>query len=170
MGKTNIILIGMAGVGKTTVGKALAKKRNKLFYDSDAIFESRFGSISDFFDRYGEAMFRVEEGKILYELSRKENAVIALGGGAVSSPAMNYMKSSGTLVLLNAETETIAKRLAGDETRPLLKGGDLKSRIETLKRERLPLYKKYADFVVFTDEKSTDEVVSEIVSECRDDK
>ncbi len=166
MGKTNIILIGMAGVGKTTVGKALAKNRNKLFYDSDAIFESRFGSISDFFDRYGEAMFRVEEGKILYELSRKENAVIALGGGAVSSPAMNYMKSSGTLVLLNAETETIAKRLTGDGSRPLLKGGDLKARIEALKTERAPLYKKYADFVVLTDEKSTDEIVSAIVSVC----
>lgn len=163
MEKTNIILIGAAGVGKTTVGRALAEKQNKLFYDSDAVFESRFGSISEFFDRYGEAMFRVEEGKILYELSKKENAVLGVGGGAVLSPAMSYLRQSGVIVLLTAETETIVARLKGDGSRPLLKG-DLKGRIETLKKERAPLYKKYADIVLATDNKSADETVAEIIA------
>ena len=164
MEKTNIILIGSAGVGKTTIGKTLADRQKKLFYDSDELFESRFGKISEFFERYGEAMFRVEEGEILYELSRKENAVIALGGGAVLSPAMSYIRERGIVVLLNAETETIAARLQGDTTRPLLRGGDLKSRIETQKRERAPLYKKYADIVLAADGKTADETASEIIA------
>ena len=160
---SNIILIGMPGSSKTSVGKALAQKTDRLFIDADKRFEEQFGAISDFFAACGEAMFRVEEGKILYELSRRENTVIACGGGAVLNPAMNYLKDSGTVVFLSATVDTLRKRLAGDSTRPLLKGGDLKSRLLELWNARKDLYKKYADITLPTDTLSIDETVSEIL-------
>ena len=160
----NLILIGMPGSSKSTVGKALATKKNMLFFDSDKRFEELYGNISRFFERCGEAMFRVEESRILYDFSKRENAVISCGGGAVLNPAMNYLKDSGTVVLLTASPDTIVSRLKGDTSRPLLRGVDQKAQIKKLLSERKELYKKYADIVVATDDLSVDETVEKILS------
>lgn len=164
MNKTNIVLIGMPGTSKSTCGKILAKKKNMLFYDSDGIFTEQFGSISAFFAAYGEDLFRVEEGKILYLLSAKKETVISCGGGAVLNPAcMNKLKESGTVVLLTANAETIEQRLKDDVSRPLLKG-NAKKNIEMLWSQRKPLYLKYADVAVPTDGLSPEEIADKISS------
>lgn len=150
MTKPNIILIGMAGTSKTTTGKALAEKRDAVFYDGDVCFNDLYGDIPTFFERYGEGAFRIEESKILYDLSRKSGAVIACGGGAVLSPSMRFLADSGIVVWLTATADTIFERLKSDESRPLLKGGG-KERIAALAKEREPLYKRYANATVATD-------------------
>lgn len=163
MAKNNIVLIGMMGTAKTTVGRELAAVSDRLFYDSDALFCERFGAVERFFDSYGEGMFRVEESKILYELSRKENAVIACGGGAVLNPAnMRLLKERGVIVLLTASDGVIFSRVKDDNSRPLLKGDALKN-IAKLQRERAPLYKRYADFSVCTDEFTPRQAAEEIL-------
>lgn len=147
----NIILIGMPGTYKSSAGKLAAKKADMLFYDSDALFTERFGSVSEFFARYGEDLFRIEEGKILYELSLKKGAVIATGGGAVLNPVcMGALKKSGTVIELTATDETLMQRLSEDKSRPLIKGDTQKS-IAALRLARADLYLRYADKRVCTD-------------------
>lgn len=162
--KNNIVLIGMAGTGKTASGRILAKKKNMLFYDSDEMFREQFGDISTFFDRYGEDLFRVEEGKILYLLSTKNDSVISCGGGAVLNPAcMSKLKERAKVIVLTAETETIVQRLKGDASRPLLKG-DVKKNIERLWQERKALYAKYADAALATDGLTAEETAEKLLS------
>lgn len=164
MQKSNIVLIGMMGTAKTSAGKAVARKKNMLFFDSDAMFEEKFGSISAFFDRYGEGMFRVEESKIIYELSRKENALISCGGGTVLNPAnMSALKRNAAVVLLTASNEVIYERVKNDSSRPLLMGDALKN-IAKLQQERAPLYKKYADYTVCTDTLSVEDIADRIIA------
>lgn len=161
----NIILIGMMGTAKTSVGKALAKRKGMLFLDSDDCFTERFGDVGAFFEAYGEGMFRIEESRILYEFSRKRDAVISCGGGAVLNPVnMRYLKSSGTVVLLTASDETIYERVKNDTARPLLKG-DVKKNIARLQTERAPVYLRYADVRVCTDGKTVDEIVDDVLAQ-----
>lgn len=147
MGKNNIILIGMPGAGKSTVGVVLAKKLGYAFVDSDLLIQSREGMLlHEIISEQGvEGFWSVEES--VNASIDADRTVIATGGSVVyGSHAMKHLKKIGTVVYLKLSCEEIADRL-----------GDLNERGVTLKEgqgllqlyeERIPLYEKYADLVI----------------------
>ncbi len=161
----HIILIGFMGSGKTTVGKRLSESLNIPFVDTDEEIEKTSNmKIADIFSKYGEVYFRdletKEVRKLLKDTKRK---VISVGGGlAVQERNQPYLKKMGTVIFLEAREENLIKRLTGDTTRPMLKGGDLKERIETLMKQRQEAYHRVADLHIKTDEKNIEEIVEEI--------
>lgn len=162
----NIILIGMSGVGKSTIGKALSESLNMGFYDTDIIIEETTKlSIEEIFDKYGEAFFREIESKIIKELSSKENQIISSGGGVVlNNNNIVLMKKKGILVLLDSSLENLIDNLMKSSTvRPLLKGKDsIYSKVKELYNTRKEIYNSSADFIVSVDDKSIEEIVYEI--------
>lgn len=170
----NIILIGYRGTGKTSVGKALAGKLGRTFYDADAYVEEKAGSsISDMVAREGWPFFRAKEKAAIAELSSSDGCVIAAGGGAVLDPEnVAVMKQSGTVVLLEADTKTIFERMRGDEKteqqRPSLTGKGPYEEIEEVLAYRRPFYEKAMDFSIDTTSKSIHEVMEEIIQKLQD--
>lgn len=137
----NIILIGMPGCGKSTVGARLAAEIHRPFIDIDEVIESRIQmSICEFFNKYGEPEFRKIESQILSECAKLSGQVIATGGGIVTVPPNLYlMKQNSTVVMLSRPIEELP--VAG---RPISMSCDLKR----LEKERLPLYDKWKDYIV----------------------
>ncbi|MDA8454390.1 shikimate kinase [Acidovorax sp. GBBC 3334] len=147
----SIHLIGLPGSGKSTVGRQLARRLGLPFIDSDHVIEQRIGgSIRGFFDREGESAFRDLEEEIIRELTEaKEARVLATGGGAVIRPANRArLRERGTVVYLNASPEEIFRHIRHDQTRPLLQVASPLDRLRELQRERDPLYRETAHFVV----------------------
>ena len=142
----NIVIIGMPGSGKSTLGRLLAQKRGLAFFDADDVLEEREArSIKSFFAESEEA-FRAAETRTLAYLAHMENAVIATGGGAVKKEEnIRLLKKSGRIIFIDRLPENIIGIIAGD-VRPLLAAD--KKRIFALYDERIDLYRKYADFVV----------------------
>jgi shikimate kinase len=140
----------MPGCGKSTVGRHLARQLNLPFADSDSEIESRIGMpIRDFFAREGEERFRDIEQDVIDELSQRENLVLATGGGAVLRPSNRDALHSRTHVLyLRASPEDLFRRLRHDTQRPLLQVADPQARLRELFRERDPLYRRTAHFVI----------------------
>lgn len=159
----SIYLTGFMGAGKTTIGKALGKYLEMPVFDTDQEIEKKEKrTINELFERQGEAYFRACETSILGELP-KEDAVITTGGGIICKDEnRQLLKEQGIVIFLFASEEEIAKRLERDETRPLLRGDKLE-RIGTLYKERLPIYKNAADYIIDTTGKEIGEVVREIV-------
>src|SRR5688572_19454706 len=118
------------GAGKTTIGRALARRMSKAFYDSDHEIEARTGvRVQVIFEIEGEAGFRRREAESLERLTGLDNIVLATGGGAVLEPAnREYLSSRGCVIYLHARPAELAKRLARDKTRPLLQGADPRTR------------------------------------------
>lgn len=143
-------LVGMPGCGKSTVGRHLARQLNLPFADSDSEIESRIGMpIRDFFAREGEERFRDIEQDVIDELSQRENLVLATGGGAVLRPSNRDALHSRTHVLyLRASAEDLFRRLRHDTQRPLLQVADPQQRLRELFRERDPLYRRTAHFII----------------------
>lgn len=124
MKKNNIILIGMMGSGKTTVGKALAKHLGHNFTDLDTLIVKNEGiEIPEIFHKFGENYFRKLETKTLNSLLEYENTVISTGGGIVEKEEnILTIKKIGTVFYLQAPSNTLYERIKGDCNRPLLKG------------------------------------------------
>lgn len=162
----NIVLCGMMGVGKTSVGIRVSELTGRRWYDTDVMITDRHGRISDIFEYYGEAHFRTLETQIVRELSGQDNLVISTGGGLVLKPENSDMlKEGGKIFFLRASLDVLMKRVRADETRPLLKDmGNTAQRLAELLNERMPVYEHVADFVIDTDGKSVDEVAKEIVA------
>lgn len=156
----NIVLIGMMGCGKTSIGKKLAKALNRTFYDLDSLIENETGrSISQIFEEDGEAAFRALEADVIKKFAEPQNAVVATGGGAVLNPLnMENLKRGGRVYFINRPPELIIGDVA-TENRPLLKDG--KNRIYELYEQRLALYKTYADVEIINDN-SLKDIVSEV--------
>lgn len=142
----NIVLIGMPGSGKTTIGKILAAKLGRVFCDADHLLEEWEGTtIKDLF-ALSEENFRDAETRTIKKLSNARGAVIATGGGVVKRPEnMELLKSSGLIFFIDRSPELICADI-NVESRPLLSAGC--QRIFDLYKERIELYRKYKDFVV----------------------
>ncbi|MBR4943104.1 MAG: shikimate kinase [Clostridia bacterium] len=161
----NLILCGMMGAGKTTVGKRLASILNKEFVDTDELIEKRYGRICDIFEREGEKRFREMEEETANILADSDGIVLATGGGFFLSPNnAELLKRNGKIVYLRASAETLEKRLRGQGGRPLLRGEEsLLSILKRLLSEREKRYEEVADFVVDVDGKEMETVAFEII-------
>jgi len=159
----NIILIGFMGTGKSAVSEKLAEKLGARLIDTDQEIEKESGmTISDIFKNYGEEYFRVLETGLLEKLSGTNDLVISCGGGiALREANRKLLDRLGFVVLLTAKVDTIMERLRGDETRPLIKGGN-KDTIRVLMDERRKYYNAAAMCCVETDGLTVDEV-SELI-------
>ena len=152
----NIILIGMMGSGKTTVGRLLAKQLGKTFIDSDEEIQRRTGvTIPHIFDVEGEAGFRQRESAVLEDLAERNDLVLATGGGAIlSSHNRSVLKASGIVVYLKSSVHDLWQRTRHDTNRPLLQTADPRAKLQELFEQRDPLYAEIADIVMHTGKQS----------------
>lgn len=157
----NIILIGMPGSGKSTVGIILAKLMAKDIVDTDILIQhSQHRSLQDIVDHEGHHALREIEQQVLMDIDLHDY-IISTGGSAVySKAAMEHLKSSGTVVFLNVGLPELEERIHNFDTRGLAKRHD--QTFEDLYNERLPLYRKYADITIDAGHKTQDEVAEEI--------
>ena len=146
----SIFLVGLMGAGKTTIGRALAKRMGWQFIDSDHEIELRTGvSIPTIFEIEGEDGFRLRERRVIAELTCMPHIVLATGGGAVlSDDSRKCLRNGGFVVYLNATPESLIERLRHDKNRPLLQVADPLARLRELYAARDPLYREVADTVI----------------------
>ena len=162
--KRHIVLIGLPGAGKSTVGRLVAERLHAGFVDIDTILIRKEGKpISMIFAEKGEPVFREMERKEVETALANEPAVIAPGGGWAAQPgALDDAKPRGYLVYLKARAEVAVGRAEPSGTRPVLMGDDPLARMRDLFTTRDPLYAK-ADATVLTEAKSAENVAAEIV-------
>lgn len=156
----NVYLVGMMGAGKTTVGRILAKELKYRFFDTDRVIaQAANQSIADIFAEQGEEAFRELETQVLGQLSAYTNLIVATGGGIILRPINWSYLHHGIVVWLDVPVDRLHDRLRQDTTRPLLRDGDLPSKLETLLKERERFYAQ-ADVRVCTVGDDTPEVVA----------
>ena len=162
----NLILCGMMGAGKTTVGIKIAEKLGRRWYDTDEVITQQYGKISDIFEDKGEEYFRGLETQTVKSLSAETDLVISVGGGLVlRAENVELLKQNGKIFFLRAKKQTLLARLQGDKERPLLQGEEcLEDKIERLLSTREAIYEKAADYIVDVDEKSPDKIADEILA------
>ena len=160
----NIVLIGFMGTGKTTIATQLANRLNMRYVSTDSMVEKREKrTINEIFTKEGEDYFRDVESDIIREVSSRENLVIDAGGGVViKEENLSNLKSSGVVICLTADEETIMERTKKYKHRPLLNVEDPKQKIRALLAKRAPLYAK-ADHCIDTGKLTVRQVVDEIV-------
>ena len=152
----NIFLVGLMGAGKTSVGKLLARRLGKAFYDCDREIERLTGvRIPVIFEIEGEEGFRARECKMLAELVQRSPVVVATGGGAVlAEKNRTLLKQHGTVVYLCASPHDLWQRTRHDRNRPLLQTPNPLATLTALFSTRDPLYREIADLVVDTGSQS----------------
>ena len=159
-----VMLIGMMGSGKTTVGRLLAKRRGWAYLDSDEEIVKRTGrTVREIFETDGEAAFRREESAVLADaLACGVDAVISVAGGAVLDETnRERISAAGTVVWLRAPIEILAERAQRQDHRPLI-DQDPEASLRHLYRDREPIYGKLADLVVEVDDLGPEQVVDVI--------
>jgi shikimate kinase len=158
----SIVLVGMPGCGKSTVGRHVARQLNLAFVDTDHEIESRIGgTIRDFFASQGEDAFRDVESEVVDAVTQRPMHVIATGGGAVLRSANRaWLKSRCTVVYLRSTPDELARRLRHDVKRPLLQGGDPLRRLRDLFNVRDPLYRDVAHYTIETGRPSVPTLVN----------
>ncbi len=162
----NLILCGMMGAGKTTVGIKIAENSSLRLCDTDGLIVEKYGKIADIFERYGENRFREIEAETVKTLATQDGLVISTGGGLVlRAENVALLKRNGKILYLRASVDTLTRRLCADGTRPLLEKATegLCDRIVRLLKERAPIYERVADFVVDVDGKTPEEIAKEII-------
>ena len=167
--KKTIVLVGIMGAGKSTVGKILADRLGMRFIDADQEIERAAGcTITDFFEKYGEVEFRKGEERVISRILAGEPCVLATGGGAFMSEATRLLiKKMATSVWLRVSFEVLAKRLEKRSDRPLLQTTDPQQTLKALIKKRYPIYND-ADFIVDAENDGVDITVSKVV-ECLGD-
>jgi shikimate kinase len=165
--KNNIVLIGMAGAGKSSVGTALAKNLRLRFVDVDTLIEEdQKAPLQQVLNNHGVAGFRKLEEKVILTMEQQGH-VIATGGSAIySEPGMAYLKRSSILVLLDVPLPILQQRVGNFGSRGLVKTKG--QSFEQLFEERLPLYQKHADFIISCDKKSIDAICQLIKEQITD--
>ena len=162
----NIFIVGPMGSGKSTVGKIISDELFLNFFDTDDEIESRTGASIDWiFDLEGEEGFRKRESSILEEMVKQNSIVLSTGGGIIISDSNREMLSSrGTVFYLSTPISVQLERTSKDKDRPLLKNGDPEEILTRLQKERKVLYESVSDHVIETENKSSQEVASEIIN------
>ena len=166
-----IVLVGLMGAGKSTIGRKLAHKLHVDFKDSDdEIAEAAGCSVSDLFAIHGEAIFRDLEQRVIVRLLQDGTPkVMATGGGAWMNPVVREMIGKhATSIWLRAELDILVERVGRKNTRPLLEKGDKKAILQKLMDERYPIYQE-ADLVIESDNGAHDSVVDAIIRRLRAD-
>lgn len=160
----SIFLIGMMGAGKTSVGRLLAKRFRKAFYDSDLVIENRTGvKVPVIFEIEGEAGFRARETAAIDELTALEDIVLATGGGAILSDRNRHsLRTRGTVVYLRATVRDLLNRTRYDRNRPLLQTADPRARLNELYEHRDPLYQETAHITIDTGSQSLNSLVNRL--------
>ena len=156
------VLVGFMGAGKTTVGRIIAERLGQPFVDSDVLIEQRLGrSIRDIFNTQGEDYFRELEHATVADLVRGPEAVIALGGGAVTDPRTRAVLRNARVVYLRVSYDKAISRIRGDGFRPLLSRPDL----DQVYERRLPIYEGVSAFTIDTDGRRPDVIALEVLAE-----
>lgn len=163
----NLILVGMPGSGKTTIGRTLAKHMGKVFVDSDEEIQKRTGvTIPHIFDIEGEAGFRQREAAIICGLVQRDNMVLATGGGAVLAERNKMLlRQSGIVIYLKAGVHDLWQRTRHDRNRPLLQASDPYAKLTELYHQRDPIYQETADIVIQSGKQSAHTLMLHLVDE-----
>jgi len=166
----SIFLVGLMGAGKTSVGRLLAKRFGKTFYDCDQEIERRTGvKIPVIFEIEGEAGFRVREATMLKELTSLNDIVLATGGGAVlREENRQVLRKNGTVVYLRASLDDLWQRTRHDRNRPLLHTADPRVKLEELYAQRDPLYREVAAVIMDTGNQSLGNLATRLEQRLRE--
>ncbi len=161
---SNLFLIGPMGVGKSTIGKRLAKVMGLEFYDCDHEVEARTGvSVPVIFDIEGEAGFRKRESEVLKELTALKGIVLATGGGSVlSEENRELISNNGFVVYLTGDVDHIMNRIANDTRRPLLLTDDPRATLAMIMEIRDPFYREIADLTIDTTRFNIRQIIDQI--------
>ncbi len=159
-----IVLVGLMGAGKTSVGERLAKRLDIPFIDADQEIEKESGcTITEIFSIFGEDYFRKLEEKVISKLLDQPPHVLATGGGAfMNERVRNIIKERAISIWLRAELDVLLERVERKNTRPLLETGDKREILEALMKKRYPIYSE-ADLVVDSSNGPHYKVVDEII-------
>ncbi|MAJ63469.1 MAG: shikimate kinase [Alphaproteobacteria bacterium] len=160
----SIVMVGLMGAGKSSIGRRLANRLGLPFVDADNEIEKAAGcSISEIFDRFGEAAFRDGERKVIKRLMDGKVQVLSTGGGAFMDPETRELISQeGVSVWLRADLDLLVQRCSRRNTRPLLQKGDPKEILQKLIDERYPVYGQ-ADITVDAGDRDHEDTVDQVI-------
>jgi len=160
-----LVLVGMMGAGKTSVGRRLASTLGVPFRDADAEIELAAGcTINEIFERFGEPAFRAGERKVIARLLAEPPHVLATGGGAfMDADTRTHIHESAISIWLKAPLDLLLERVMRKDTRPLLRNTDSRAALERLLREREPVYAQ-ADFTIESDDGPHETVIRRILA------
>jgi shikimate kinase len=164
LGRRSLVMVGLMGCGKSSVGRRLASKLSLPFVDTDEEIERvAQKTINEIFGDHGETFFRDREGKVIERLLASGPQVLATGGGAFINPDTRAkIKESGISIWLRAELPVLMRRVAKRDTRPLLRTGDPEAVMRSLMAARYPIYAE-ADLTVESRDVPHDSIVAEII-------
>jgi shikimate kinase len=168
-GGRSIVLIGMMGAGKSSVGRCLQWRIRVPLLDTDEIVASKFGmTIPEIFSRHGEEKFRQAETEALRNLPRTEQAIIVTGGGIVlRDENVDMLRELGVLIWLDGDEEALFKRASASGNRPLLQGTNSRKAFARILNRRLPLYRNIAHVRIDTSMLTYEEVAVAVLSKLR---
>ena len=163
--KKNLVLLGMMGVGKSTLGKVVAKKQELKFIDTDTIIEKKHSmKIAEIFEKKGEKFFRAEEEKEVLKSLKKNKCVIALGGGAfMNKKVRETILKNSVSIWMDVSLKTLNKRIKWNKKRPLLKDENTEEKIKELYAERKNIY-KLAKYKINCNDMEKKEIVEKIIT------
>ncbi len=168
LGRRSIVLVGMMGSGKSSIGRRLAARLGIPFVDADSEIEAAAGmSIPEIFERHGESYFRAGEARVIARLLEQAPQVLATGGGAfMNGETRATIRAKAVSVWLRAEVDVLMKRIKRRTDRPMLKTDDPAATLAALVAQRYPVYAE-ADFTVDSRDVPHDTIVDEIVAALR---
>ena len=163
--KKNIVLVGLMGAGKSTVGRHLAKRLKMEFHDSDHAIEERTGvNISTIFEIEGEKGFRIREEQMIAELCQHENIILATGGGSIlSATTREIIQETSDVIYLSTTAEQLFMRIRHDKSRPLMQTDKPLDTLKNLLKEREPYYREVASSIIKTGQQKINVVIQEII-------